>query len=328
MLFVPKEKPVIHNLNTYYIDIGKLIEHYQGEIGCGAVYFHSPKSRAILFFDQIEILNAAVEGPDELMLGQSAIEHMLKGSFAYNLSVDIYQLSQKVVYFWANLPGAERIYKDLSTDFTDLEGLVKKMEIEKLTGFIEISVNNQKQGGMIFVSNGGIVGGSFSWEDDSNSDTRQNLEKLIEVTRQSGGVFQVSRLNLNEIETEDKSAAKDRQPELGDTIGMLEELLGIFDTFYTSLSNKNKDFSKLLRKTFMRNLERYEFLDPFAAEFEYHDHKVTYSGDAAEEELIEGVCVCVKDLARELGLTSELRRHLDSWYTKHKIRLKNLNIDF
>jgi hypothetical protein len=107
---------------------------------------------------------------------------------------------------------------------------------------------------------------------------------------------------------------------------MLQELLGVFDSVYSARNNKNNNFSKLLRKKFMDHLERYEFLDPFAAEFEYHDRKVTFTGKTDDGELSRGVCVCVKELAEELGLTSELRRYLTSWYNKYESHLKNLDI--
>lgn len=327
MVIVPKEKPVIRNLNTYYIDIRKLVEHYQGEIGSGGIFFKSVKSDAVLFFDQNEVLNAYIREPDKTLYGQAAVDQILAGEFAFNLSVDIYRLTQEDIYFWSNLPGAERIYKDLSTDFTDLEGLVKKMKTEKLTGYIEVSIHNRPDGGIIFISNGGIIGGSFSWDNARKDDTGKNLAVLIDKTKAHGGVFQVSRLALREMDEHGEPTA-DTRPTLETTLVMLEELLGIFDSFYRSRSSKNNDFSKLLRKKFMQNLDRFDFLDPFAAEFEYVDHKVTFSGDASDSDLTIGVWVSVKELADDLGLMSELSPYLDPWYNKHEQRLKNLDIAF
>ena len=41
MFIVPRKKPVVENLNVYYLDIKKMLEHYQGAIGSGGVYFKS-----------------------------------------------------------------------------------------------------------------------------------------------------------------------------------------------------------------------------------------------------------------------------------------------
>ena len=57
MVVVPKEKPVISDLNSYYVDISKLIEHYQGEIGSGGIYFKSAHAKCVIFFDKDQILN-------------------------------------------------------------------------------------------------------------------------------------------------------------------------------------------------------------------------------------------------------------------------------
>ena len=39
MVIIPREKPIIENLNIYYLDVKKLLEHYQGEVGSGGVFF-------------------------------------------------------------------------------------------------------------------------------------------------------------------------------------------------------------------------------------------------------------------------------------------------
>ena len=35
MVVIPKQQPVLENLNIYYLDVRKLLEHFQGEIGSG-----------------------------------------------------------------------------------------------------------------------------------------------------------------------------------------------------------------------------------------------------------------------------------------------------
>ena len=45
MIIVPKEEPAVENLNSYYLDIRKLIEHYQGEIGSACIHFEAPSAK-------------------------------------------------------------------------------------------------------------------------------------------------------------------------------------------------------------------------------------------------------------------------------------------
>ena len=35
MFVTPKENPILASLNSYYVNIERLIEHFQGEVGCG-----------------------------------------------------------------------------------------------------------------------------------------------------------------------------------------------------------------------------------------------------------------------------------------------------
>lgn len=50
MIIIPREKPAIKNMNSYYLNMQKLIEHYQGELGAGVVYFKAPSMECALFF--------------------------------------------------------------------------------------------------------------------------------------------------------------------------------------------------------------------------------------------------------------------------------------
>ena len=56
MIVLPKERPILKNLNTYYLDLRKLFEHYQGEIGSGGVFFKASAAEGVIFFDKDESL--------------------------------------------------------------------------------------------------------------------------------------------------------------------------------------------------------------------------------------------------------------------------------
>jgi hypothetical protein len=145
MVIIPREKPVLEKLNIYYLDIKKLLEHYQGEIGTGGVYFKSHAAEGVVFFDKDELLNGHFKDKTIEISGAEAIERLLGAGDQYNFNVTIYEISEDEVYYWASIPTAEKIYKDLSTEFTDLEGLIKKMISEKLTGYIDVSIEPDKE---------------------------------------------------------------------------------------------------------------------------------------------------------------------------------------
>lgn len=327
MVIIPREKPVIENLNIYYLDIRKLFEHFQGEIGSGGVFFKSHSSEGAIFFDEDELLNGYFQEKDAMLTGNAAIDQLIQAESDHNYSVSIYKISQEEVYFWASLPSAEKIYKDLSTDFTDLDGLIKKMSSEKLTGYIDVSIGDGIEGGLIFINNGEIIGGSYSWGGEKANSSQNNLKILIDKTKKSGGIFQVSRIPMKKEEVEGESKEQVFDTNL-DILALLEEFLGIFETAVPTGKNKGAGFSSILKKKFVEKAEEYAFLDPFVAEFEYSDRKIKYSGEAGEKELADGVIASAKELAEELGILTEVKKDMAPWADKYEKKIKELGIVF
>ncbi len=325
MIVLPREKPVLKNLNIYYLDIEKLVEHFQGEIGSGGVFFKSPSAEGVIFFDKDEVLNAVFQDKQVQLEGAKAIDRLVRAGGHDNFTVDIYRLSAQEVYFWSSIPGAEKIYKDLSTEFTDLEKLIKKMSSEKLNGYIDVSIGDGKEAAMIFIINGKIIGGSFSWDRNQSADSQTNQELLIAKTRQSGATFNVGRISLARMQ-EEKEGSTVNAPASGHVLSMMEEFLRIFENTVSANKKLKGDFSKLLKKKFVESAEKYAFLDPFAGEFDYSDRKISFSGTAGDQELVRGVMESVSELARELGLMPGLVAGLSAWSETYDRELKKFDI--
>jgi len=68
------------------------------------------------------------------------------------------------------------------------------MEIEKLTGYIDVSLNKGKEGGIIFFDHGEMIGGSYSWDEGEVNDTVENHKLLLKKTKELGGMFHISRI--------------------------------------------------------------------------------------------------------------------------------------
>ena len=325
MLVVPKEKPVLTNLNTYYLKLDKLIEHCQGEMGAGAIFFKSASARGALYFDPDDILSGYFSDKNVELHGKSAAEQLMQAEFSYNFSIDIYRIPFENVYFWSSTPAAEKIYKDLSTEFTDLEGLIKKMGAEKLTGYIDILIGNGQESGMIFFAGGEIIGGSFSWGPVESDSVKASSKQLVEKTKKVGGIFQVCRFPVDAVQPSPPHAARTSgTPQ--NVLRMLEEFLGIFETLYNTQKEKETDFNSLIRKKFVENAERFTFLDPFAGDFDFNDRKIRFSGNADDAELAHGIIVSTTEVAEEIGMRAELKKYLASWQRKYEEKLDHLGI--
>lgn len=325
MVIIPRGKPVIENLNIYYLDVRKLLEHYQGEIGTGGVYFKSHAAEGAIFFDKDELLNAIYKEKGLALSGIEAINHIVNSGGQNNFSVNVYRISQEEVYFWSSIPDAEKIYKDLSTEFTDLEGLIRKMSSEKLTGYIDVTIDNGQEVGLIFFINGKVMGGSFSWENGEPGPTRKNQQLLIDKTKERGGLFNVCRISLSKMKVNAQSRTSFSKPSRN-ILAMLEDLLKIFEKTVSSKKKMRNDFNRILKKKFVENAEIYTFLDPFAGEFEYTDHQIRFTGAASDQELIKGVTDSVCQLAQDLGLLPKLLENSADWFEKYTRELDDFNV--
>jgi hypothetical protein len=326
MIIIPKEKPILENLNSYYLDLNKLCEHFQGEIGCGCIHFRSSAIEGIVFFDKDDILSGQMTDKGVETTGRPAIEQLFDQGGQNSFSVSIYKIDPERVYFWASVPTAQRIYSDLSTEFTDLEGLIKKMASEKLTGYIDVSIADGDTGGILFFNNGVPVGGSYSWSAGEQDNTRESQELLIRQTKQSGGIFHVSRIQPPGHSRALSRPARAEEPL--EILPALEEFLVIFEECTSSARKPKNDFIPLLKKKFVEKADNFPFLDPFAAEFEYADQKVHFHGDADHRSLARGLLTCCRELAAEIGVADHLKQELAPWLDKYGRGFANMGISF
>jgi len=317
----------MENLNSYYLDIRKIFEHYQGQLGAGGIHFKSPAAEGVIFFDKDELLGGIFKDRERNIQGKEVLDSIIEASSQYNFVVSIYEIAQNKIYFWANMPNAKKIYKNLSTEFTDLEGLIKKMASEKLTGYIEVIINNGSEGGLVFFSDGEIIGGSYSWGKGEVSSLKENRERLIAKTKDSGGIFHVSRIEASKRPVGGE-IKRDEQKAPVEILTVLEEFLQIADAEASKKKNIERNFDGLLKKKFIAKADKYLFLDPFADEFKYSAGKVTFTGEATHEELLMGVIESVKEIAEEGRFLSDLKDSLSSWSQKYAAELSIIGIKF
>jgi hypothetical protein len=327
MIMIPRERPVLENLNSHYIDLLRLAEHCQGEFGSGCIHLKSSKTEGVIFFDNDAILNSFFQSKDEQLEGQNALDRIFEVMNEQNFTIHVYEIGQRKTYFWANIPTAREIYKDLRTEFADLEGLIREMNAEELTGFIDVSISDGKETGLIFFDSGQIVGGSYSWEKGELNNSKDSQELLIRKVKQSGGIFRVSKIAFPKGEDGRESEENAIRPSRS-TITMVEELMGIFERVVKSNRKIKQDFSTLVKKKFVEKVEKYPFLDPFTAEFSYSDRRITFVGNTSDEKFAKGVMESVKELASELRILLQLRGELVFWLQKHQGELGRWGISF
>lgn len=318
MVIIPREKPVIQNLNSYYLHVGRLFEHYQGELGTGGVHFKSNLAEGMVFFDENNLLSGIFQDDTDEITGMEAIDRIKEASSRDNFVVAVYKVPPEKVYFWASLPNAEDVYKGLSSEFTDLEGLIKKMSSEKLTGYIDVALNRQGESGIIFFNMGEIIGSSCSWEKGKVVGLKENQDLLVVKSRESGGIFNVRKISLRKEQVSSAPAASEQEKEPPfNALDMIQGLLVILENSIRSNKKIKADFDTILKRKFVEKAYDYDFLDPFAAEFQYVKGKVIFTGNADHRRLVQGVIDSTMELADEHGIKDKLLDELTNWRKKY-----------
>ncbi|MEF8822794.1 MAG: hypothetical protein V5B78_03845 [Desulfohalobiaceae bacterium] len=327
MIVIPNEDPVFEELNTYYLDLNRMLEHFSGSIGSGTVHVQSRESEGAIFFESDATLSATFQTPSGELVGQNAVEEMVKQSRQSHYTVNIYRIEQTDIHYWANIPFATPIYQDLSSEFTDLQGLIKKLQEESLTGYILATLD--KDQARLFFQGGELIGAAYSWTNDELNRTPQKLDEIFSWIQENKALFNVYRIMpANEGPSEDEvEVTAEEAVEADDIYAMLEELLEKIEKAVSNSRSIRDEFSTLLRRKFLEKANDYPFLDPFAAEIEYDNGKINNYSKVDENEIVKGVVESVKEIVGENDLEKSVRADLDIWRAHHSSYLSELPVE-
>jgi hypothetical protein len=357
MIVIPKETPIIQELNSYYLNMDKLFEYYQGIVDAGCIHFQLPPAEGVIFFDAFNLINGTYRGADVLISGKEAVDRLLAEAKSTKVLLSIYEIPPEKIAFWANVANAEDLYKDLSTEFTDLDGLIRKMTVDRLTGYIEVAFSKDELA-LLFMHNGQVIG-AISAESKWQLVRSQNMQtELIERSRKVGAMLNVRRILLDQVsgntsvknngkkapsasKVDEKPAAAPPEPEPEPEfeyreeytgplriIEMLQYLMLIYEKFISSNRKIRNDFDTILKQKFVQKADRYGFLDPFSEEFKYAKGRIEYTGKADERRLATGLLECLREIAAENDMQKWLDKSLWPLREKYSREIDELNIEF
>lgn len=310
MVVFPEDKPVIQNIYASYVDMAKLVACYQQQIEAGCVHLQAAQAEGVLFFNRHGIVNSRFRDQNRELEGQAAADQLLQPSG--DMQIHVYEISAEQQAFWSQMQSAAAIYTNLSTEFTDLAKLLKKMAVEKLTGYIDVNLAQPAEQGRIFLVEGKFIGGTYGWSSGRLQPGKEDLETLIRKAAQAEGTFNVFSIASKAPQGETAAESAPGLPPTNDLVA-LAQLLAMFEQMVSESKTAKGDFQTHLKKKFVQNVDRYAFLDPFAAEFDYHDGAISFNGNADESQLAAGVVTALAALADELDLNRLLPPRLKAW---------------
>lgn len=94
--------------------------------------------------------------------------------------------------------------------------------------------------------------------------------------------------------------------EMRELTGLMSVIVAAVERGMT-VAGRGSSFPTALRAGLLAVTERYPFLDPFAAEFEYHDHEIVFVGSAQPAEFATGLTEALRQMVEDLIYSSNGR---------------------
>jgi len=346
----PKGEVVHKNLSTTYTDLSALLDTLKLEGFCGTIEMDFPEARGFLFIDSGEIVNGEVRtgGNSGRVIGQEAARTLLAFSKQKDGVLSIYRLLPEQVALIANNLNHEILFKGLSTHFVHLDQFLLKLKEERHTGFIEVMTKEHHPMGVLFIEGGEPVEMFATPKAGPSVFGRMSIPVFIENATQQGAFFNVygkkgRPTQVKEIVTdkeksvlmeEEGGVPTEREEGFKEILLLFQEFLSSAERLVDSLSSGGT-FKKAFKKALIEKSEEFDFLDPFAGEFEYMNGTISFTGEAGKEDFARGLIESLRsamahfeeDLPKEKMVSLKLKAGIESFLEHHREALKRLETE-
>jgi len=296
---LPRGKIVYENLNTSFTNFEELLADLKANQVTGAVHILLWEAEGILLLDNGSIVHAVELSEKSRKLAQDAVKSLLQKVTGKNGTISVYRFPAEVVTLLAETSNSEVIYKNLSSDFTQLEMLLNKLKDESHTGFVEIVTPENKHLATVFIQQGESQDCIVSQNDTVVAEPL-DLPQLVARVNQQGAVFNVFKSGLPA--KVQKLSILNENPAI---LGFWESILILLEKYF-----EPRAFERLLRQKQIDLAEKYPFLDPFAGEFSYAERKINLENTSGED-FSRGMVEVVRQIVPQIK-NPNLRTELES----------------
>ena len=319
-MILPKGKVLYENMNTSFTNFGELLLNLNASSFTGYIRVSFWEYEGILLLDSGKVVNAfeEIEGKKRIT-GQEAVTSITQHVTERDGTISIYHLSTKLVTILASTAKSEVVYKNLTTELTSLDKLLDKLKNEEHTGYVEVEMKDGKGAGIIFLQHGDAIECLFSTDNETVSGP-QVLPHMIEISSKIEGNFNVYKADIKKVL--DESAKIMAGFELPQLLQVWQEFIATVEKTADGLY-KNGHFLNTFKDSLIEKSRDYPFLDPFVAEFEYKNGKITFRGELVKDfSLGLGECLSatIDKLAAEqpeAKLEAKIKSELQSVKKKH-----------
>ncbi len=336
-MLLPKEKPFLEGLNSYYLNLEKLTEHLQGEIGSGCVHGVSPSREVLIYFDENEIIRCVLQEQHQKALFYPDLKIIKEVILQNNFVINIHYLDANAIFFWGQMPSFKRAKSALKSTEIPLPDLIFRLRQKNFSGFIDVQIVGKEESGLLFFNEGERIGGSYSWSKGGMSKADADYNILLSKVQIQEGTFTFGSYVK---EGEQQAATAQAAPKTGaataqaapkvvnpvstDLRSGLEEFLYIY--IQTMQEKGELAPVDILDEYISSQLDNYPYLDPFMGYFEYSKGIVKFSADAPIEKIVRALIGCAWAIVRASSGDLIFKTKLASMRNKGAFAAKKIQI--
>lgn len=289
-MLIPKGEIVHENLSTAFTHIDQFVDGLRENQFSGYCHVSFWEYDGVLFFDAGKLVDAREEAgmrAAEVHTGDVAITNILTKAHEKDGEISIYKLSGEVLRLLVACLRTTPKYEELSTDLTSLDKVIGLIQKEGLSGYIEVLLEHETGIADLFFAEGKLVESLLAPPDNQMTGDSTSIEDIGALCQQHGAIFNVYQASdIAASITQEHTAAA----------AISQEAIALFEAILVGLESvanatmKEKNFQTLFKTILPRVADKYTFLDPFIGEFRYANGSLSYTGEAAYDEFVNGLC--------------------------------------
>ena len=339
-MLLPKGQAVHESLSTAFTHIEQLVEGLRGKQFSGYCHVSFWEYDGILIFEAGNIVNGIEEvgmRTVQTQTGHAAITSILERAHDKDGEISVHQLPAKTMTAMLAAMNATPKYKELSTDLTSLDKVIALLQKERLSGFIEVLLENEAGVVNLFFTEGKLTDILLAPPENQMIGESSDLRHVEGLCQRYGAVFNVYQSGeageageVSSAARQDSMAEKTIPPTV---LKLFEAILKNLEVV-TDSSLKTGAFQLIFIKILPQVADSYAFFDPFIGDFRYANQTLSYDGDATYGEFVDGMGEVINrtltsiltQLPKETFLP-QLSKALESVSTRYPHLIEQLNLE-
>ena len=328
-MLIPKEQPYLVGLNSYYLHFEKFIEHLQGEIGSGCLYCQAVDQEILVYFDEREIVRGVTQSSGEHAQVSQDLESVLQALIRRNFLVTVFYLDSASIFYWGEMPSFKRTKAKVKVTDITLPDLTTRLLEKKFSGFVDIDMEDQSDGAILFFHQGERCGGSYSWGKGGVSPSEDDYNRLLlSMEGTNAATFAIGRFvdeAVSQLESvlEDSSNGLDEEQYLSDLDTAIKEFLSI----YIQIVKKKLKTDPIvkLKQKFLDTIDEQPLLDPFKEFFQLSsDGTIEFAANVNRKDIAAGIVDCTWKVIGDNKLEKRFKVAVNKW--DYKVALEERGI--